>query len=228
MTAIFDMDGTLFPGDSQLRFARRILKRHGARRLYLLLVLPVGILRGLRLVGTSFMKRAFLSLVWRMPREVLEAECAAMVQEELLPAVYPALRERLDHHHRAGDRTVLCSASPGWWTRLLGRELKFDYTIGTPVATGERVPLLPQLAAPGNNKGENKLIRLRSLAITHADVLYTDSAADEALMGICDRTVLVNPSPSLRAKYPAAEVLETHSGEDCATLSFACRCLLGL
>ena len=35
MTALFDMDGTLFAGDSQLRFARWILRRHGWRRLYL-------------------------------------------------------------------------------------------------------------------------------------------------------------------------------------------------
>ena len=228
MTAIFDMDGTLFPGDSQLRFARRILKRHGWRRLYLLLLLPVGLLRALRLVSASFMKRAYLSLVWRMPREVLQAECEAFVKEELLPAVYPALRERLDAHDRAGDRTVLCSASPGWWTLLLGRELNFDISIGTPVEMGRRVGLLPHLAAPGNNKGSNKLSRLKDLAITHADVLYTDSAADEALMGVCDRTVLVNPAPALRARHPEAEVLETHDAEDCTTLSFACRCLLGM
>lgn len=228
MTALFDMDGTLFPGDSQLRFARFIQHRHFWRRIYLLPLLPVALLRVCGAVDTDYLKRAFLSITWGMSAEQLDADCAAFVQQELLPAMYPEVKERLLAHQAAGDTTVLCSASPGWWTRLLGRELKFDYTIGTPVATGERVPLLPQLAAPGNNKGENKLIRLRSLAITHADVLYTDSAADEALMGICDRTVLVNPSPSLRAKYPAAEVLETHSGEDCATLAFACRCLLGL
>lgn len=228
MTAIFDMDGTLFPGDSQLRFARRILKRHGWRRLYLLLLLPVGLLRAMRLVGTSFMKRAYLSLVWRMPKDELQAECESFVKEELLPNIYPALRERLDQHDRAGDRTVLCSASPGWWTRLMGRELNFDYTIGTPITMGDRVPLLPALAAPGNNKGLNKLARLKDLAITHADVLYTDSAADEALMGICERTVLVNPTPALRAAHPEAEVLETHDTQDCTSLSFACRCLLGL
>ena len=36
---LFDMDGTLFAGDSQLRFARWILRRHGWRRLYLLWLL---------------------------------------------------------------------------------------------------------------------------------------------------------------------------------------------
>ena len=31
--ALFDMDGTLFPVDSQLRFAGWVLRRHGLRRL---------------------------------------------------------------------------------------------------------------------------------------------------------------------------------------------------
>ena len=228
MTAIFDMDGTLYPGDSQLRFARRILKRHGARRLYLLLLVPVGILRGLRLVGTETLKRAFLSMLWRMPADELEAECAAFVKEELLPIIHPALREKLEQHQRNGDKTVLCSASPGWWTRLLGRELQFDISIGTPVEAEGRVALLPRIAEPGNNRGEKKLERLKGLAITHADVLYTDSAADEPLMAVCGRTVLVDPSPELERRHPQAEVLRTGAARDAASLSFACRCLLGI
>lgn len=229
MTAIFDMDGTLFPGDSQIRFARRVLKRHGKRRLYLLLLVPSGILRGLRLVSAEFLKRAFLSLVWRMPKDELEAECNAFVQEELLPCVYPAVREKLEQHQNNGDKTVLCSASPGWWTRPLGRALKFDISIGTPVDVEDRVALMPPIAAPGNNRGENKLARLKGLAISHADVLYTDSAADEPLMGVCDRTVLVNPDAKLAQRHPQAEVLRTEpAARDASSLSFACRCLLGI
>lgn len=228
MTAIFDMDGTLYPGDSQLRFARRILKRHGARRLYLLLLVPAGLLRGLRLVSTETLKRVYLSLLWRMPKEELEAECAAFVKDELLPIIHPALRERLEQHRKDGDKTVLCSAAPGWWTRLLGRELKFDISIGTPVETDERMPLLPRITAPGNNRGEKKCERLKALAITRADVLYTDSAADEPLMGICERTVLVDPAPKLAQRHPQAEVLHTGAAGNAASLGFACRCLLGI
>ena len=47
MIALFDMDGTLFAGDSQLRFCRRVLQKHGWRRLYLAAIAPCGILRAL-------------------------------------------------------------------------------------------------------------------------------------------------------------------------------------
>lgn len=230
MTALFDMDGTLFAGDSQLRFARWVLRRHGWRRLYLLFLIPCGVLRALHIWNTERMKRAFLSYAWRMRRDALERECRDFVQEELLQALYPPVLERLRQHQAQGDTTVLCSASPDWWTRLVGRELGFTHTIGTPVPLGEdpdvRVPLMPHIPAPGNNKGANKLVRLAELGITHAETGYTDSAADLPMLSICDHAVLVNPKPAFAAKVPGATVLTPPKG--LRPLPFALRCLAGV
>ncbi len=226
MTALFDMDGTLFAGDSQLRFARFILRRHGWRRLYLLFALPCGLLRALHLVGTPFMKRAFLAYAFGMKRETLEAEARLFVEQELLPALYPELRARLDEHHRAGDVTVLCSASPDWWTQLMGRALGFTHSIGSPFEPiARRVPLMPRLLPPGNNKGSNKLLRLEAIGITRADVGYTDSAADLPMLSICTRAVLVNPKDSLVQRAPGAEVIRTQ--QQLQLPGFTLRCLLG-
>ncbi|MBR5185493.1 MAG: haloacid dehalogenase-like hydrolase, partial [Akkermansia sp.] len=177
MTALFDMDGTLFAGDSQLRFARWILRRHGWRRLYLLWLLPMGLLRGLHIINTQRMKRAFLAYAWGMKREALQTECEQFVQQEILQVLYPPVLEKLRAHQAAGDTTVLCSASPDWWAQLVGKALGFTHTIGTPTALAERVELMPAIPAPGNNKGANKLIRLASIGIEHAEIGYTDSAA---------------------------------------------------
>ncbi len=153
VTALFDMDGTLFGGDSQLRFARFILRRHPWRRLYLLFPLPCGMLRALHAVGTPFMKRAFLAYAWRMRREALESAARDFVQSELIPALYPELVERLEAHLRAGDVTVLCSASPDWWTQLVGRALGFTHTIGSPFEpVTQRVPLMPRLLPPATTR----------------------------------------------------------------------------
>ena len=223
-TALFDMDGTLFAGDSQLRFCRWVLRRHGWRRLYLLAAAPCGVLRGLGIFNTERMKRAFLAYAWGMPTEQLQQHCRDFVQQELLPALYPPVLERLRAHQQAGDVTVLCSASPDWWTRHVGAALGFTHTIGTPTQNFERVPFMPAIPAPGNNKGANKLVRLAELGITHADVGYTDSAADLPMLSICDRAVLVNPKPAFAARVPGAEVLTPAKNLPAA---FALRCVTG-
>ena len=225
MTALFDMDGTLFAGDSQLRFARWVLKRHGWRRLYLLLVLPGFILRGLHLVSLGRAKRLFLSYAWGMRREELLSECRAFVQQELLPAMYPPVLERLREHQAAGHTTVLCSASPDWWANMVGEALGFTHSIGTPVELPERVPLLPHIPAPGNNRGEAKLVRLAELGITTADIAYTDSAADLPMLSIAQRAFLVNPSSTLAARFPEAHILRTPRS---LPPLFTLRSLLGL
>ncbi len=227
MTALFDMDGTLFGVDSQMRFARFVLRRHGWRRLYLLFVLPCGLLRALHLIGTPGMKRAFLAYAWGMKKETLARDCRDFVEQELVPELYPEVLARYEEHRRAGDTTVLCSASPDWWVQPFGAALGFTHCIGTPLEpVTTRVPLLPRIPAPGNNKGENKLTRLAAIGITHADVGYTDSAADLPMLSICERAVLVNPKDSLVARVPGADVIRTR--QQYRTLPCMLRCALGL
>lgn len=225
MTILFDMDGTLFAGDSQLRFARRVLRRHGLRRLYLLVVLPGLLLRALGLLSRQAMKRLFLSYAWRMPTQQLEAECRAFVQEELLPAVFPTLLDELQRHRAAGHTTVLCSASPEWWALPMGEALGFTHAIATPVPVGERVPFFPAIPPPGNNRDRAKLVRLAALGIHEADMAYTDSAADLPMLSIAREAVLVNPSRSLEARVPGARVIRCARG---GRLMFVLRCLLGV
>lgn len=225
MTALFDMDGTLFAGDSQLRFARWILRRHAWRRLYLFWLIPMGLLRGLHIINTERMKRAFLAYAWGMKREQLEQECQAFVQQEILQILYPPVLERLRAHQAAGDTTVLCSASPDWWTQLVGKALGFTHTIGTPAELGISVPFMPAIPAPGNNKGANKLVRLATIGIETADIGYTDSAADLPMLSICSKAVLVNPKPNFAAQVPEAEILTPEKG--ISPLPFTLGCLLG-
>lgn len=226
MTVLFDMDGTLFSGDSQLRFARWILRRHGLRRLYLFLLIPCGILRGLRIFNTPLMKRAFLSYAWGMKKEELLQECRLFVEQELLPESFSPVLERLRAHQQAGDTTVLCSASPHWWVQFYGEALSFTHTIGTPIPLTDRVPLFPAISAPGNNKGANKLLRLADIGITQADIGYTDSTADLPMLSICRKAVLIHPSNQLIACVPDGEIM-TPPGS-VRKIPFTLGCLLGL
>ncbi len=229
--ALFDMDGTLFWGDSQLRFARWVLSRYGLRRLYLLALLPAGILRALHLFNTPLMKRAMLTYAWGMKRTQLEAECCAFCEQELMPAMYPEVLACLRAHQAAGDTTVLSSASPHWWTQFVGETLGFTHVMGTPLPwnSQQRVRLMPPIDAPGNNKGMNKVLRLRAMGIESADVGYTDSAADLPMLSICSQAVLVNPKASLVARMQkegkAHEILRPEHPK--GHLRFALACLFG-
>ena len=225
MTAFFDMDGTLFAGDSQLRFARWVLKRHGLRRLYLLLVLPGFLLCALRLLSLERMKRLFLSYAWRMRREELLAESRDFVQQELLRELYPPVLAELRALQAEGHTTILCSASPDWWVQELGRALGFTHTIGTPVQLGARLGFMPPIPPPGNNRRAAKLTRLAAIGYSRADVTYTDSAADLPMISISDRAVLVNPTPALEKRVPGARILRPPRA---LPHFFVIRCLLGM
>ena len=228
MTAIFDMDGTLFAGDSQLRFARWVLRRHGWRRLYLLLVIPGLVLRALGLLSTQGMKRLFLSYAWGMKNTELARECELFVDQELIPAIYAPLEKRLKQHLADGDEVVLCSASPEWWVSFFGKRLGVARTIATPVQLqGERVPLLPKIPPPGNNRGHAKVERLRACGVDQAQVGYTDSAADLPMLGICEHAVLVNPSASLIRRLPQAELICTEGRYEHG-FPYVLRCLIGV
>lgn len=208
MLALFDMDGTLFPGDSQLRFAGRILSRHPWRRLYLLLLLPCALLTALRIIRTERMKRIFLSYLYRMPLGQVEREAQAFAEENIRPILYPGVLQRLRDHQAAGDRCILVSASPSFYTEHIGRMLGFDDIIATPIVMQPAMPLVPAIEPPGNNKGGTKLIRLRKKGIIPSDgktpdsICYTDSRADLPMLSVCEQGVLVNPSEQLANQAP--------------------------
>ena len=212
MKVVFDMDGTLFAGDSQLKFARRVLRRHPWRLLLMLPFIPALIAWGLRFISAELLKRIFLSYAWGFRREELERYGEAFAREELLPALYPELRQRWEAHLSAGDEVILCSASPEWWTRPLGEALGASLVIATPVEFVDgRLPLLPVIPPPGNNRKEAKVQRLAAAGMTRAQMGYTDSAADLPMMSLCERVVLVNPSPKLTRLLPDAEVIHTRN-----------------
>ena len=144
------------------------------------------------------MKRVFLSYLWKMNPQTL-AEYSREFAASLMPAIYPELREKLERHRAAGHLLILASASPEFYVAEIGRELRFDLTIGTLVEVGRFFPDLD------NHKGRAKVERLRKrlpasyfengkLRHCHG---YTDSTADLPMLELCDAVTVVNPSPQL-------------------------------
>ena len=68
--ALFDLDQTLLPYDTQALFCNYVLRRQGWRRMYLAAFLPVAPLRAAGAVSTRTLKRVFLSYLRRMPPDL--------------------------------------------------------------------------------------------------------------------------------------------------------------
>lgn len=211
--ALFDMDGTLLPWDTQYVFSCFVFQRHPWRRLLLLFYLACLPLFFLGIWDETRMKRAFLCYLWRLPPETVLQYGREFA--ELADAwVYPELRERLQRHRNSGDACIMVSASPSFYAEPLGMLLGFDAVLGTDVALDGRMPLMPELPL-GNNKGKVKVERLRNMGvlpesgIREGSIAYSDSAADVPMLLACGRQVLVNPSRKLKenARLDGAECL---------------------
>lgn len=202
--ALFDLDGTLLPWDTQLLFANFILRRHPWRRMYLSILLPCAPLGMLRIWKEKEMKGVFLSYLAGMSHEQLRAEVSAFMQECVRPWLYAGILAELRKHLAAGDRCVLVTASPELYAVPLGLSLGFHDVVATQVEMGAyNLPMIPKVVGE-NNKGEAKLRHLRAKGIipesgkVPRSIAYSDSRADLPMLHICEEAHLVNPSPSLR------------------------------
>jgi HAD superfamily hydrolase (TIGR01490 family) len=208
---LFDLDGTLLAWDCQLLFRHHVLREEPWRLVFLPIFLAFTPLVGL--LGAAGLKRVFLGFLCGMERERLE-KYARSFAEEVLPTVYPEMRERIERHRRNGHVLILASASPDWYVLEIGRALGFDVSLGTVVETGERMPLFPDLE---NHKGEAKVERLRrelpagwmdgeKLRHIHG---YTDSCADLPMLRLCGQATVVNPGKALaeRAREEGWEII---------------------
>ena len=196
--ALFDLDGTLIAWDCQLLFRHFMVRRVPWRGIFLPLFLAALPFAGL--LGTTRMKRVFLSYLWRIDPGSL-ADAARDFARSLMPAIYPELREIIARHRAAGHCLILTSASPEFYVTEIGRALGFDLALGTPVQTGALFPTLQ------NHKGAAKVARLLELLpaayFDHGKLRhghgYTDSRADLPLLAVCDAATVVNPSAALTA-----------------------------
>ncbi len=200
--ALFDMDGTLLPWDTQYVFSCFVVRRHPWRRLLIFLFLACIPLYILRIWDENRMKRAYLMYLWGLPAETVREygrKFAEMAQEW----IYPELKERLAGYRKKGYLCLMVSASPSFYVKPLGELLGFDEVLGTDVLLEERMPAMPELPN-GNNKGAVKVERLRERnvlpehGVLENAVAYSDSAADLPMLLSCRRRVLVNPSPALK------------------------------
>ena len=213
--ALFDLDHTLLPHDTQALFCNFVLKRERWRVVMHLVFLPVALLYALRLAHIETAKCAFLAYLWGMSEERLMRHAREFAETEVRRRCYPELLAEIARHKRDGRVLVLNTASPCIYPAEIARVLGFDRCIATPLAIGDPMPLIPRLSGPNNKKQQkipNMLHAVPGLAgLTPEDRAdtwaYSDSSADIPLLEFAGRQVLVHPSRPLAARFPSATVL---------------------
>lgn len=202
--ALFDLDQTIVPWDTQLLFCNYVLKREPLRRLHVLGLIPF--LPFTKILGAGGMKRVFLNYLALMDAETLEQYAREFVDEMFPEEMYGEVLEIVREQKEAGRLTILNSASPEVWVKYLGEKMGFDFCYGTQVEIGERVRFFPDII-DGNNKGAVKLGRMRPhfpkgweagevLADSYG---YSDSHADIPMLDICEHNTMVHPTDKLLA-----------------------------
>ncbi|MGJ8673272.1 HAD-IB family hydrolase [Rubritalea sp.] len=201
--ALFDLDQTIVPWDTQLLFCNYVLKQERFRTLYLLSFIPFAPFA--KWIGPGPMKRVFLNYLAGMDAHTLDEYARAFVDELIPDGLYAEVVKIVEGHKADGRLTVLNSASPEIWVKYIAEELGFDHFFGTQVEIGNHVSLFPDIKGD-NNKGKVKIGRMKHLfpdSWKDGDVLpdsygYSDSHADLPMLYLCERNVMVHPTEKLR------------------------------
>lgn len=203
--ALFDLDQTLIPYDTQALFCNFILKRHPLRRSYLATFLPALPFAGLKLIGEHGLKRLFLNYLWGMKLSDVENHVREFVQKTVLPLIYPSVLAELQQHQAAGMTTILNTASPDIYAHEIAKALKFDHCFATRIDLEgcTRMPFTPKIIGT-NNKGAVKLTAMAHLLPSErpipGSVAYSDSHADLPMLRIAESATMVHPTPKLAAE----------------------------
>ncbi len=209
--ALFDLDHTLLPFDTQVLFCNFVLQRQSIfRRLYVLvfaLFLPFALLR---MCSLRWMKRVFSSYLWRLPEERLRQLAREFAEQEVPSALYPEVWAELKKHQEQGRVTILNSASPDVYVGEIAKVLGFDHYVGTRLRIEDPMPLIPRIEGPNNKHGE-KIPPMTERGMLpggfdpgRGDQLpdsfgYSDSKADVPLLGICEQGIMIHPGEAYAA-----------------------------
>lgn len=208
--ALFDLDHTLLPYDTQLLFCAFVLRREWWRRGYLVLFLPCVPLALLGVIGLRTMKRLFSSYLWRMPEATLRRHVREFAELVVRDCAYEMVVEEVRRHRDGGRTTILNSASPGFYVEEIARRLEFDYFVATDLIVRDPMPLIPEIAW-ANNKNDAKIAAMRKLGLlpdsfdeSEGHPLpdswgYSDSSADLPLLSICENGVMIHPGKRFSA-----------------------------
>lgn len=150
--AIFDFDGTLYRGDSLVKFCFYVYRRQPWQARFFLLQLAGFGIHACGLISTDRFKNIFLSFLSGLSRERVDSLVKDFWEKEYPSGFFPEMLERLSQHRKEGIVTVCVSASPELYLAPIVAQLQMNALIGSRL--DEQYRLI------GNNcKGPEKAAR---------------------------------------------------------------------
>jgi len=204
---LFDLDGTLLPGDSDHAFGEFLITlgladaaRHRRRNDEFFAQYQQG-----RLDIAAYVD--FCTAPWRgLDAAALAHLQRRFVAEVVEPMLRPSATELVDRHRDAGDEIVIVTATNEFVTRPIAERLGVGALIATELARdADGRPTGAIRGVPAYREG--KIVRVRdwlaargrTLADFDTSTFYSDSTNDLPLLETVSHPVATNPGPALRA-----------------------------
>jgi len=203
--ALFDLDGTLLPGDSDHAFGEFVVRLGWAD-------------------GEEFVRRNdayyadyqrgrldiadyidFITAPWRArPLEEAQAASRRFIDEVIRPMVRPPALALIERHRRAGDRLAIVTATNDFVTRPIAQLLGVPDLIATELERdpGGRVTGAIR-GVPSFREGKVERVQAwlgsqgETLESCERSIFYSDSTNDLPLLERVSDPVATNPGPAL-------------------------------
>ena len=213
--ALFDLDGTLLDGDSNIEWSE-LLAEHGAQDAARTHAFHAQYHAGTLDIDEFF--RFQLEPLARLPRATLEAWRRDFLDQRILPRLSRAALTLVREHQGFGHETVLITATNSFLTRPIADALGIPHLIASePEERHGRFS--GRLAGPPCYR-EGKIAKLESwlaargerLDALAASFFYSDSHNDLPLLSRVTHPVAVDPDPRLcaHARAHGWPVLDLH------------------
>lgn len=205
--ALFDLDGTLIPGDSDHAFGEFMIEMawvdadlHRERndhfyRQYL--------------AGTLDMDEyvAFSTSAWRQrPPDEQQAASRRFIAQVIRPQLQPAAFDLLQRHRDAGDLVAIVTATNEFITRPIADAFGVEHLLAVELERDAAGAATGRIAGvPSFREGKIARVHQWLNGLGHRldgfdhSVFYSDSTNDLPLLEIVSEPVATNPSPALEA-----------------------------
>ncbi|MDF3837817.1 HAD-IB family hydrolase [Cupriavidus basilensis] len=205
--ALFDLDHTLLPLDSEYEWARYLVEAGAAdaREVEANNALWLAEYGAGRL---DFHRHAAfaLGLLARHPRARLEALRSDFMRNVIAPAILPEARALLARHRDAGDLCCIVTATCRFVTEPIAAALEVDHLVAVEAAQdaqGNFTGAVEGVPSFGAGKIERVAQWLHSLGLAWDQfghtAFYSDSRNDIPLLEAVSHPVAANPDAALRA-----------------------------
>jgi HAD superfamily hydrolase (TIGR01490 family) len=204
--ALFDLDHTLLPHDSDEQWVEFLLQQGKLDRAsYEAANLELAERYRRGEAGAIEFTEFYLSTLMPFTADELDALHPAYMRERILPSIAGAARNLIDKHRKLGHFMILTTATSRFLTAPIARELGFEHHIATEPEIREGRYTGRVMGVP--NLREGKVERLLSwlaeremkLSDFRESWFYSDSQNDLPLLSHVTHPVAVNADPVLAA-----------------------------